>query len=60
MKIKPPNLFRMVFNDHASETLDRYKDGRFDKDQALTQLNRTLDYVITSEKEDKRRESKTV
>jgi hypothetical protein len=59
MKNKPPSLFRMVYNDHASETLDRYKDGRFTREKALTQLNQSLDYVITSEKDDKRRESKT-
>lgn len=56
--MKPPSLYRMVYNDHATEVLDRYKTNRFTRQQALTELNKILDYVIISEADEKRRPKK--
>jgi hypothetical protein len=51
-------LDAMVFNSIAWEVLDRYRDGKMDKDQSLTKLNQLVDYVIQERKDrDNRRDS---
>jgi hypothetical protein len=47
------NLFRMVFNDHAFEILEKYRNGEIDIQQALTRLNNAVDYVLTNEEQNK-------
>lgn len=43
----------MVFNDHLSELLDRFKTNVITKEDVLTQVNNLVDYVQRSESEDK-------
>lgn len=52
------NLYRMVFNNIAFEVLDRYKNNKMNKDQAMTKLNQLVDYVRHSEIENNRRDRK--
>lgn len=46
-----PPLCRMVFNSIAYEVLDKYRDGKMSKQEALTKFNELLDYVIDSNNE---------
>lgn len=48
----------MVFNNIAFEVLDRYKNNKMNKDQAMTKLNQLVDYVRHSEIENNRRDRK--
>lgn len=50
------NMFRMVYNDCAFEVLDQYRDHKITKQQALTKLNKLVDYVRNSEIENNRRD----
>jgi hypothetical protein len=43
-------MHRMVFNDLATEILNKFKTGKLDEQQALTSLNKGLEYVLSSEK----------
>jgi hypothetical protein len=43
------NLYRMVFNSMVSELLDRYKENKMDKSEAMTLLNTLADYVRDNE-----------
>jgi hypothetical protein len=43
------NLYRMVFNSMVFELLDRYKENKMDKSEAMTLLNTLADYVRDNE-----------
>lgn len=53
-----PSLFRMVFNDHASEILEKYKTGKIDISRAMSALNTGVDYVLENVIQDTQRPRK--
>ena len=48
----------MIFNDMVADVLDGYKNETLTQQDALTKLNRLLDYVKTSEAGDHKRDRK--